>query len=104
MEIDKVPVTGRTAINNSAGKETKNKHLKEHLSDSGWAGIIRNWIVGLVVITWGGQGIYDRNLNNKSDDSIEINKLREENLKLHERLNKLEEKLMLSNTDKEGRK
>lgn len=100
MEIDKVSTTGRIAINNTVDKETKDKPLKEQLNDSSWAGIIRNWIVGLVVITWGGQGICDRNFNNKPDNSTEINKLREENLKLQERIEKLEKKFIFSNTER----
>lgn len=30
---------------------------------------VRDWIVALVVITWGGQGIYDRNFAPAKDDS-----------------------------------
>lgn len=32
------------------------------------ASTIRDWVVGLVVITWGGQGIYDRNFKTNLND------------------------------------
>ena len=67
--------------------------IKKYLDDSSWLGTIRNWLVGLVVLVWGGQGIYDRNFNQKEDSQPTIQKLKEENANQRKRVEALEEEI-----------
>ena len=92
IETNVKPV-GITETNGLPVKPPKKGGIKEYKNDNSSSGIIRNWLVGLVVLTWGGQGIYDRNFNQKEDTTPKIVKdLEIENKLLWERIKKLEEK------------
>ena len=67
--------------------------IKKYLDDSSWLGTIRNWFVGLVVLVWGGQGIYDRNFNQKEDSQPAIQKLEEENTNQRKKVEALEKEI-----------
>ena len=83
--INASPKSGKPSVDNSGIQEG----IKRHLNDSSWSGIIRNWLVGLVVIAWGGQGIYDRNFNQPVDTTSQITKLVEENKRLQNEVQEL---------------
>ena len=97
--IDPNPALQATAENVTSvpnAQSTSSSRLarfRDNLNDSSWAGIIRNWLVGLVVLVWGGQGIYDRNFNQKEDSPPASQKLEEENTNQRKKIESLEEEI-----------
>ena len=97
----KVEATTVLATNGTPTKTTNNSAIDQDIKEvtpksrinSIWnfAWDILSKAATAIVIVWGGQGIYDRNFNQKED--FEIKQLQEENKKLQERIIKLEEKV-----------
>lgn len=94
LDIPRVSQTQPISTTNTKKPDkTTNKSLKEHLSDSSWSGIARNWGLAFLFAWWGGQGIYDRNFNQKEYTTPQIKKLEDENTVLKKRIEKLENQL-----------
>ena len=94
VEAPTVPATNgsptKTTSTSTTDQGTKEVALKSRINsiwDSGWD--ILSKAATAIVIIWGGQGIYDRNFNQKDESTLEIRNI-DEVKNLEKRIHDLE--------------